>query len=342
MKTAVVTGAGGQDGSYLVEFLLDKGYEVYALYRPSAVHSNRMPNTRARSAGKFHEIYGDLLEESTIRRLVNGSDEFYHLAALSHVGESFEHPELTMQVNFNVTVKLLERLRQDSPGTKFYFAGTSETLADACSEPKLSWDNNYSWGMTGSFTMNNAADETSPWSAHSPYAVSKVAAQSIVRVYREAYGMYAVNGLSFNHESPRRGPNFVTAKIVDKLIKRKKHGGNELVLGKDTYRDWHHARDTIRGMWLSLQQDKARDYCFASGQATSVSEFAKIACEQLGLCYEESVSFKEGIVEARPWDVDYLCGDPSMTEELLGWKAEISLEGLVKDMILERGRKKYV
>lgn len=315
-NTAIITGVTGQDGAYLAQLLLEKGQTVIGLVRPSSRNDilNTIPD-EVRLHRNFKYIFDDLLDECTIRRLfdVAGScGYFYHLAALSHVGDSFKHPELTMRVNLLSTVQILEYIKNFSPHTRFYFAGTSETLADACSD-------------------ECPANEKSPKSAHSPYAASKLAAQELVKQYRHAYGLYCVNGLAFNHESPRRGPNFVTSRIVDGL-KEYKRSASPLRLGGDTFRDWHHAKDTVHGMYLALQAPVADDYVFASGEAASVSEFADLTCELLGVDFEKAIIWNKAS-QRRPWDVDFLKGDASKAEETLGWRRAYTFKGMVLDMI---------
>lgn len=341
MKTALITGVDGQDGSYLADMLVPgSGYEVIGVARPGANKGFERISNEVMDSPNFTFVLADLLDYSTVERLMRRyePDEVYHLAALSHVGDSFKHPELTFQTNTATTIRFLETIKSLYPNTKFYFAGSSETLVDACTAQRpLGSHGPGGEGNEECYTdFANCkhvpqASHRDPWTAHSPYAASKVSAQQLVKIYREAYGLFAVNGIAFNHESPRRGKNFVTAKIVDGLKKRK-IGGEKIVLGSNTFRDWHHARDTVRGMFLALQQGQPQDYTFASGRATSVREFAKRTCDQLGLDLDDSVSF-ENKSEKRPWDVHYLRGDTKETRERLGWAPTYNLDGLIRDMI---------
>jgi len=310
VKRAVITGADGQDGSYLAELLISKRYEVHALVRPGTHPlKNLTPDTITHP--DFHIIKGDINSIDTTNRLIDiKPDEFYHLAALSHVGDSFNHPMLTHQTNFLSTQRLLDRLKDTS--TKFYFAGSSETLAEACKD-------------------GQNADHTSPFSAYSPYAVSKMASQELVKIYRKAYSMFAVSGISFNHESRRRGPNFVTRKLA-LGVRNYIETGVPVEMGNPTAkRDWHHAKDTMRGAWLSLQHFAAQDYTFCSGTSHSVMDFARAVCDLYDVEeVDDAIEWKK--VEKRPWDVECLRGNNFEAEVVLGWEREYDFQALVKDV----------
>lgn len=311
VRRAVVTGAAGQDGSYLCELLLEKGYRVIGVVRAGS-RDTRENLKRIKYHPEFRMWESDLLDPYlAIDLACVDADEFYHLGALTHVGDSFHNPTLWMETNVVATSQLLWYLKRESPQTKFYFAASSEMFPHA-RRPKI------------------RQDELSPLGAHSPYAVSKVAGHLLTKVYREAHGMFAVSGIAYNHESPRRGHQFVTQKIV-KGVRDYLVTGRPVVLGNmDACRDWHHARDTVKGMWLALQYDRPQDYVFASGESRSVKEFAEAVCEYYGVKLDEAVTTSPS--EMRPLDVPFLLGDPSKAESELGWKREYDFKGLVEDM----------
>lgn len=310
-KTAVITGVAGQDGSYLAELLLSKGYEVYGLLRSSGrdVYHNL---ANVLDEPNFHLTHGDILHRETLQDIAASHvDEIYHLAALSHVGQSFDNPLLSFESNALATIRLLEYIRSESPLTKLYLASTSEMLSRDTLDSFL-------------------GDEDSALNAHSPYAVGKVTGHLMGKVYREAFDMFIVSGIAYNHESRRRGPKFVTKKIADGL-----RSGKQVCLGKvDTYRDWHHAQDTVYGMWLAMQHNVPDSYVFASGKARSVKEFALEACKVFGVEYEDAIYSDPSIFEVRPWDVDYLCGNPLKAQSILGWDRKWSFEEMVGDVCL--------
>jgi GDPmannose 4,6-dehydratase len=314
MKTAVVTGCSGQQGSYLAEWLLGKGYLVYGLAKPS--DRDTLHNLKQALADKnFVLVRGDLLDDYLPFQLATiEPDEFYHLGAFTHVGDSFHNPTLVMETNVGSTTRILDALHKYSPDTRFYFAGSSEMFPNGGGRV-LPWI---------------AGDVCSSLGAHSPYAASKVAGFLMTQVYREAHHMYCVGGIAYNNESPRRPATFVTQKIVQG-VKRFKATGERVVLGNvDAHRDWHHSKDTVVGMWLALQQDVARDYIFASGEAHSVKDFALAVCAREGVKYEDAITTSP--LQQRPWDVPFLLGDPSETERVIGWKRQYTFNGLVEDM----------
>lgn len=335
-KVALITGVTGQDGAYLAEFLLSKGYEVHGIKRRSSLfntdridHLYQDPHEKD---VKFKLHYGDMTDSSNLTRIVQEiqPDEVYNLAAQSHVKVSFETPEYTANSDAMGTLRILEAIRilGLEKKTKFYQASTSELYGKVQEIPQK---------------------ETTPFYPRSPYGVAKLYAFWIVKNYREAYDMYACNGILFNHESPLRGETFVTRKIT-RAAARIKLGLQETVyLGNlDAKRDWGHARDYVKGMWLMLQQDKAEDYVLATGKTIEVREFVTKAFKELDIEIEwEGKGVEEvGINKAngkeivkvdpkyfRPTEVDLLVGDPSKAEKDLGWKASMGVDELVKDMV---------
>ncbi len=346
MKKALITGITGQDGSYLAEFLLEKGYEVHGIKRRSSSfntqrvdHIYQSPSVNDRN---FVLHYGDLSDSLNLTRVVAEvePDEIYNLGAQSHVAVSFESPEYTADVNGIGTLRLLEAIRflNLTKKTRFYQASTSEL-----------------YGMVQEIPQK----ETTPFYPRSPYAVAKLYAYWIAINYREAYGMYACNGVLFNHESPRRGETFVTRKITYALSRIAYGLESKLFLGNlDALRDWGHSRDYVEMQWLMLQQDKPQDFVIATGIQYSVRQFVDIAARELGIELEFQGSgvdekgvivsvdqrwseyLKPGqvIVEVspryfRPAEVETLLGDPSYARDQLGWEPKISFETLVSEMI---------
>jgi len=333
-RVAVITGITGQDGSYLAELLLAKGYDVHGVARRTSLF-NRSRIEEAREAanrrGQVYALeYGDLGDSSSLNRILAKTrpDEVYNLAAQSHVAVSFQQPEYTADVDGTGVLRLLESLRANELAARFYQASTSELYGQAREIPQ---------------------NEDTPFHPRSPYAVAKLYAYWIVRNYREAYGMHASNGILFNHESERRGENFVTRKITLGLA-RVRHGLQPRVsLGNlDAKRDWGHARDYVEAMWRMLQQDVPDDYVIATGEAHSVRDFAERAAEVAGysLAWEGGGPDEVGrdrksgevVVDIdpafyRPAEVDLLLGDPSKAHERLGWSPRISFDGLVEGMM---------
>jgi GDPmannose 4,6-dehydratase len=335
-KRALITGITGQDGAYLAEFLLDKGYEVHGIKRrASSFNTDRIDHLYQdpHEAGvRMHLHYGDLTDATNLIRIVQQvqPDEIYNLAAQSHVAVSFETPEYTANSDALGTLRLLEAIRilGLEKRTRFYQASTSEMFGKVQETPQR---------------------ETTPFYPRSPYGAAKVYAHWITVNYREAYGMFACSGILFNHESPIRGETFVTRKITRALARV--HEGLEscLYLGNlDSLRDWGHARDYIRAQWLILQQQEPEDFVIASGEQFSVREFVSRASSQLGMHLEwrgkgldeQGIETKSGraVVKVdpryfRPAEVDTLLGDATKARTKLGWKPEISFESLVKEMI---------
>ena len=335
-KRALITGITGQDGAYLAEFLLQKGYEVHGIKRRASLfntdridHLYQDPHeTNARL--KLH--YGDLTDATNLIRIVQlvQPDEIYNLAAQSHVAVSFETPEYTANADALGTLRLLEAIRILGLGekTRFYQASTSEMFGNVQEVPQK---------------------ETTPFYPRSPYGAAKVYAYWITINYREAYGMYACNGILFNHESPTRGETFVTRKITRGLARIAEGIDECLYLGNlDARRDWGHARDYIRAQWLMLQQERAEDFVIATGEQHTVREFVErsAALCDLQLQWKGSGIEETGIDAAtgrvivridpryfRPTEVESLLGDPSKAKEKLGWTAEVSFEALVGEMV---------
>jgi len=336
MKKALITGITGQDGSYLAELLLEKGYEVHGLIRRSAsINTWRLDelyNDEEVLDRKLFLHYGDMTDSVSLTNLVSEirPDEIYNLAAQSHVKISFEIPEITAETDALGTLKLLEIVKNLGlkDHTKIYQASTSELYGKVLESPQ---------------------SETTPFYPRSPYGVAKLYGFWIIKNYREAYDMFACNGILFNHESERRGFNFVTRKITIGLSKVKLGKQDVLELGNiDSKRDWGHARDYVEAMWLMLQQDKPEDFVIATGETHSVREFIEECCKELDirLKWEGEGVEEVGIDEEsgkiiikinpkyfRPTEVDVLLGDPRKAKEKLGWVAETKFEDLVKVMI---------
>lgn len=337
MKKALITGITGQDGSYLAELLLSKGYEVHGIKRrSSSFNTERIDHIyrdiHADSNLKLH--YGDMLDSTSLIRLVHDiqPDEVYNLAAQSHVKVSWECPEYTADCNALGTLRLLEAIKMNNliDKTRFFQASTSEL-----------------YGLTQGEMQN----ENTRFYPRSPYAAAKLYAYWIAVNYRESFGMYTVNGLLFNHESPRRGGTFVTKKITAAATRIKLGLQKELFLGNlDAKRDWGHSKDYMRGVWLMLQQDCPDDYVLATGSTTTIREFCKLAFKEVGIDLEfrgsgvdeVGVDVATGNIVVRidsryfrPAEVDYLCGDSSKARERLGWTPEYDLNSIIKEMVEE-------
>jgi GDPmannose 4,6-dehydratase len=321
---ALITGITGQDGSYLAEFLLEKGYEVHGIKRRgSSLNTQRIDHLF--NHPKLHLHYGDMTDSTNLIGLVDRikPHEVYNLAAQSHVAVSFEMPEYTANADAVGTLRLLEACK--GKNIKFYQASTSEMFG--ASPPPQS--------------------ETTPFYPRSPYGAAKLYAHWMVVNYREAYGMYACSGILFNHESPRRGETFVTRKIVQGLINVKNGKQKFLYLGNlDAKRDWGHAKDYVEAMWLMLQQDEPEDFVIATGQQHSVKDFVNAVAAKLGMDLAwggqgktEHAYWNGRVVVSvspkyyRPTDVDSLCGDATKAKEKLGWVPKISFDELVSEMV---------
>jgi GDPmannose 4,6-dehydratase len=313
-KRAIITGITGQDGSYLTEHLLALGYEVHGLVRRVALEQPEHRLGRLRGITKQIQIHPASLESyASIFHVLSKQqfDECYHLAAQSFVGESFADGFSTMATNIDGTHYVLAALRELQPSCKFYFAGSSEMFGKARETPQR---------------------ESTPFHPRSPYGISKVAGFHLTTNYREAYGMFCSNGILFNHESPRRGFEFVTRKITQSAARIKLGLANELRLGNlEAQRDWGHAKDYVRAMHLILQQSSPDDYVIATGETHSVREFCQLAFTEVGLDYRDWVKIDPAVY--RPAEVDLLIGDASRARTVLGWSPSGDFVSLVKEMV---------
>ncbi|AFR71764.1 GDP-D-mannose dehydratase [Brachyspira pilosicoli WesB] len=317
MKKALITGITGQDGSYLAELLLEKGYEVHGIIRrSSSFNTERIDHLY--SDPHINDVrmflhYGDLSDSSNLSRLLEKiqPDEIYNLAAQSHVRVSFDMPEYTADVVGLGTIRILDAIKETHIKTKFYQASTSELYGKVVETPQT---------------------EKTPFYPRSPYACAKLYSYWITVNYRESYDMYACNGILFNHESPRRGETFVTKKITHAIAKILKKEQDKLYLGNlDAKRDWGYAKDYVEAMWLMLQQEKADDYVIATGETHSVKEFLDEAFGLVGLDWKKYVEIDARYY--RPAEVDLLLGDPTKAKEKLGWKPKTTFKELVKIML---------
>lgn len=318
MKRALITGTTGQDGSYLVELLLQKGYEVHGTKRRSSSFNTERLEELAGSAGHRPDRlllhYADLADSSSLTNLIRDirPDEIYNLGAQSHVAVSFEVPEYTADVTGVATIRLLEAIRASKVDTRFYQASSSE--------------------MFGSTPPPQ--NEETPFHPRSPYGCAKVFSYWATVNYREAYGLHASNGILFNHESHRRGETFVTRKISRAVARIVEGVQDRLVLGNlDAVRDWGYAPEYVEAMWLMLQQDTADDYVVATGEAHSVRDFVEVAFARVGLRWEDYVTTNDRY--KRPAEVDALIGDPSKAKRQLGWEPKTTFTGLVHKMVDE-------
>ena len=336
MKKALITGITGQDGSYLAEILLNKGYEVHGIKRrSSSFNTSRIDHLYEDphiDNQRFILHYGDLTDSTNLIRIIQEiqPDEIYNLGAQSHVSVSFESPEYTANCDALGTLRILEAIRilNLSKKTRFYQASSSELYGKVQEIPQK---------------------ESTPFYPRSPYAVAKLYAYWISINYREAYGLFACNGILFNHESPRRGETFVTRKITRGLARINLGLDSCLYLGNlDAKRDWGHAKDFVYAKWLMMQQDKAKDYVIATGETHTVREFVELSFKQVGVTInwkgkginEKGYNAKSGdlLIEVdkkyfRPAEVELLLGDPSMAEKNLGWKRKVSFQELVSGMV---------
>jgi GDPmannose 4,6-dehydratase len=309
-KRALITGITGQDGSYLAELLLEQGYEVYGLTRRlSADNYWRIEHLRDR----LTLIPGDLLDQLSLIRALERvrPRELYNLAAMSFVPASWEQPMLTGEFNSQGVTRVLEAVRVVDPGIRIYQASSSEMFGKVREVPQK---------------------ETTPFYPRSPYGVSKVFAHYITVNYRESYNLFAVSGILFNHESPRRGLEFVTRKVTDAAARIKLGLASEVGLGNlDAHRDWGFAGDYVRAMWLMLQQERADDYVIATGESHSVQELVEIAFGHVGLDWRKHVTLDPAFL--RPAEVDHLIGDASKARNTLDWTPTVSFDGLVRMMV---------
>jgi GDPmannose 4,6-dehydratase len=315
-KTALITGITGQDGSYLSELLLEKGYQVHGVVRRSSSFNrwriDHLIKDKAIYGKKLFLHYADLNDDASLRRIFKkvSPGEFYHLAGQSHVGLSFEIPELTTQEIANCTVKLLEICRDQERQPKIYLACSSEIFGDA---------------------QESHQNEESNFNPTSPYGAAKAFCVHMGRIFRQSYGLFVCNGILYNHESPRRGENFVTQKIVRSAAEIAAGKKDSLELGNlDVERDWGHAKDYVEGMWLMLQQEKPDDYVLATGVPHRLKEFLSLAFGNFKLDYRDFVSINKRFV--RPNEPGRLCGNPSKAKTLLGWRTTYSFSEIIQEM----------
>ena len=319
MPTALITGITGQDGSYLAEFLLERGYRVVGMTRRSSTVANERI---AHLDGRLQLIQGDLLDQASLVAALRetGPDEVYNLAAQSFVPTSWNQPVLTGEFTALGVTRMLEAVRQVDPSIRFYQASSSEMFGKVRAEPQ---------------------DELTPFHPRSPYGVAKCYGHFLTVNYRESYGMFAVSGILFNHESPRRGLEFVTRKVTDGVARVKLGLADNLHLGNlEAARDWGFAGDYVRAMWLMLQRDEASDYVVATGVTHTVRDLCRVAFAHVGLDYTDHVVTDPAFL--RPAEVDHLRGDASRARAELGWEPSVSFEGLVQMMVdadMERVRR---
>ena len=311
-KRALITGINGMDGSHLADFLLEKGYVVYGMERRSS-YKNRENTGHLETNKNFHFITGDLTDQNSLFRVLKESDpdELYNLGSQSFVGESWNTPEQTGDVTGLGALRVLEALREYNQPIKYYQASTSEMFGK----------------------MKELANEDTPFYPRSPYGVAKLYAHWITVNYRESYDMFNCSGILFNHESERRGIEFVTRKITDGVAKIYLGLQDKIILGNlDTKRDWGYSPDYVESMWMMLQQDKPQDYVIATGKVHSLEEFLDMAFQHIGIIdWKKYVGQDERYM--RPADVFYLAGDSSKAKEVLGWKPKTSFEEMVSKMV---------
>jgi GDPmannose 4,6-dehydratase len=313
MKKAFITGIAGQDGSYLSEYLLSLGYEVHGIVRRNSTPEHQESRV-SHLDNKIFTYYGDLLDQGSLEKLLDKiqPDEIYNLAAQSHVRISYDIPQFTVQTNALGVLNILEAYKRSCPKAKFYQASSSEMFG-------LEVD------------ADNYQRETTPMNPVSPYGCAKVFGYNIVRNYRRAFKLFTSNGILFNHESPRRGSNFVTNKVVKAAVKIHLGLQTKLELGNmDSFRDWGHSKDYVKAMHLILQQPEAGDWVVATGETHSVREMCDYVFSKLGLDYKEYI--EQNPIYLRPEELPYLKGDPSKIKTL-GWKPEYTFETMMDEMI---------
>jgi GDPmannose 4,6-dehydratase len=315
MKKTFITGINGQDGSYLAEYLLSLGYEVHGIVRRNSVSENQQSRFTDEIREKLKISYGDLLDQGSLERLLQEiqPDEIYNLAAQSHVRVSYEIPQFTVQTNALGVLNILEAYRRACPQAKFYQASSSEMFGNSIDD-------------------DGFQRETTRMTPVSPYGCSKVFAYNIVRNYRNAYNLHACNGILFNHESPRRGSNFVTNKVVKTAVRIKLGLESKLELGNmDSYRDWGHSKDYVRAMHLIINNETPDDFVVSTMQTHSVREMVEYVFTQLELDYNQHVS--QNLKFLRPEELKFLKGDSTKIRTKLGWKPEYTFESMLDEMI---------
>ena len=316
MKKALITGIAGQDGSYLSEYLLSLGYEVHGMVRRHSVAENQ--NHRLDKLGlneRIHTHYGDLLDYPSLVRIIQQvqPDEIYNLGAMSHVRISFDMPSFTIQTNALGVLNMLEVYRTLVPDAKFYQASSSEMFGNSVDD-------------------DGVQRLTTPMNPVSPYGCAKVMGYNLVRHYRHAYKLHACNGILFNHESPRRGSNFVTNKVVKGAVSIKKGLQNNLELGNmDSYRDWGHSKDYVRAMHMIINHDNAEEFIVATGETHSVRDLCETVFNKLDMNYKDYIVQNPKYM--RPEELKYLKGDPSKSREILGWEPEYTFSTMLDEMI---------
>jgi GDPmannose 4,6-dehydratase len=314
-KKAFITGINGQDGSYLAEYLLTLGYEVHGIIRRNSVSENQQSRFSDDVRNKLNIYYGDLLDQGSLERLLSDiqPDEIYNLAAQSHVRVSYDIPQFTVQTNAVGVINILEAYRRCCPNAKFYQASSSEMFGS-------------------SVDSDGYQRETTMMTPVSPYGCSKVFGYNIVRNYRNAYNLHATNGILFNHESPRRGSNFVTNKVVKTAVQIKLGLADKLSLGNlDSYRDWGHSKDYVRAMHLIINHEIPDDFVVSTMITHSVREMVEYVFNKLNLNYNEYV-IQDGKFK-RPEELDYLRGDSTKLRNQFGWKPEYTFETMLDEMI---------
>lgn len=314
-RKVFITGINGQDGSYLAEYLLSLGYEVHGIIRRNSNTESQQSRFYNETRSKLNIEYGDLLDQGQLEELMDSiqPDEVYNLAAQSHVRVSYSIPQYTMQVNSVGVLNLLEAVKRSCPSAKFYQASSSEMFGNCIDD-------------------DGFQRETTPMHPVSPYGCSKLSGYSIVRNYRNAHNMHACNGILFNHESPRRGSNFVTSKVVKTAIEIKLGIADKLVLGNmDSFRDWGHSKDYVRAMHMILNHNTPDDFVVATGETHSVREMVDYVFNYLDLDVKKYVSQDQKFMRAE--ELKYLKGDATKVREVLGWKPEYTFETLMDDMI---------
>jgi GDPmannose 4,6-dehydratase len=313
-KKALITGISGQDGSYLSELLLSKGYEVHGIVRRHSVAENQDARLQ-HIGGEVTCHYGDLLDYPSLQRVVSKvqPDEIYNLGAMSHVRISFDMPSFTIQTNALGVLNMLEVYRNTCPDAKFYQASSSEMFGNSVDD-------------------DGVQRLATPMTPVSPYGCAKVMGFNLVRHYRAAYGLHACNGILFNHESPRRGSNFVTNKVVKGAVRIKKGLQDKLELGNmDSYRDWGHSKDYVRAMHLILNHETPDEFIVSTGETHSVRELCEVVFGKLGMDYRDYIVQNPKFM--RPEELKYLKGDSSKAREILGWKPKYTFESMLEEMI---------